>query len=285
MRPIAALALLCLAPAVRAQSVDHDIVYMKSGGAAFTMDAFRPAKPNGIAVVSIVSGGWFSDHTGINAGLAKPFNDAGITVFEVVHGSQPRYKIPEIEAQISRAIRYVRANATRFGISPNKIGVFGGSAGGHLSLMSAVTADVGKADANDPVDRVSSGPNAIVALFPPTDMVNFGTTGRTPFKEPKYLVFQGAFPVKPDASAEEMAAVAKSLSPIYGVKADFPPTLLIHGDKDDLVPLQQSQILDAKFAELGVSHKLIVVPGAGHGGPGFVERMGDVVGWFLEKLK
>ncbi len=279
MAPLALLLLL------RPQAVDHDLIYLKQGGAAFTMDAFRPAKPNGIAVVSIVSGGWFSDHTGINPGLAKPFTDAGITVFQVVHGAQPRYKIPEIEAQIGRAVRYVRANAAKYGVAPNKIGIFGGSAGGHLSLMSAVLGDDGKPDATDPVEKVSSKPNAIVAFFPPTDMVNFGSPGRMPFKEPKYLVFTGAFPVKPDATAAELTTVAKALSPIYGVTPSFPPTLLIHGDKDDLVPLEQSQKMDEALGKAGVDHKLIVVPGGGHGSPGFVERMGDVVAWFLTKLK
>lgn len=280
MAPVA-LFLLALAP----QSVDHDLIYLKQGGVAFTMDAFRPAKPNGIAVVSIVSGGWFSDHSGLNPELAKPFTDRGITVFEVVHGSQPRYKIPEIETQIGQAIRYVRANADRYGVSTTKIGVFGGSAGGHLSLMSFIKGDDGKPEDKNPINRVSSRPNAIVALFPPTDMVNFGAPGRMPFKEPKYLVFQGAFPVKPNATEDEMRVVAKDLSPIYGVQKGFPPTLLIHGDKDDLVPLEQSQKLDAALGQVGADHKLIVVPGAGHGGAGFVERMGDVVGWFLDKLK
>jgi len=258
---------------------------MKSGGAAFTMEAFRPAKPNGIAVIFLVSGGWASDHNNINPAAALPFLSQGITVFEVVHGTQPRYKIPEIEQQVARSIRFIRSNATRFGIEPNKIGIFGASSGGHLSLMSGVVADSGNPDAKDPIDRVSSKPNAIVAWMPPTDMINFGAPGRMPFKEQKYLVFQGAFPVKPDASLEEMSVVAKALSPIYGITPSFPPTLLMHGDKDDLVPVEQSQKLDAVFAEKGVDHKLIVIPGAGHGPAGFVERFGDVIEWFRTKMK
>lgn len=285
MRPTVALSLLLLAPALRAQSVDHDVIYMKSGGAAFTMDVFRPAKPTGIGVIFMVSGGWSSDHASINPLIATAFNAQGITVFEVVHGAQPRYKIPEIEAQVARSIRFIRTNATKFGIEPNKIGIFGASSGGHLSLMSGVVGDNGKPDATDPVEKASSRPNAIVAWMPPTDMINFGAPGRMPFKEQKYLVFQGAFPVKPDAPIEEMAAVAKALSPIYGITPSFPPTLLMHGDKDDLVPVEQSQKLDAVFAEKGVDHKLIIVPGAGHGPAGFVERFSDVIDWFKTKLK
>ena len=279
MPSVALLALVAL------QGVDHDLVYFKKGGAAFTMDAFRPARPNGIAVLSIVSGGWFSDHSGINAGLAKPFTDQGITVFEVVHGAQPRYKIPEIEEQIGRAVRYVRANAATYGVSPTKIGIFGGSAGGHLSLMSAVLGDAGNPGANDPVLRASSKPNAIVALFPPTDFANFGATGRMPFREPKFAIFSGAFPLKPDASPEEIGRLARTISPIYGVDASFPPTLLMHGDKDDLVPLEQSQRMDEALGKADVDHKLVVLPGEGHATAGFGKRIGDVVSWFLTKLK
>ena len=235
------------------QSVDHDLVYLHAGGAAFTMDAFRPAKPNGIGVIFVESGGWFSDHSMINAATAKPFTDAGITLFEVVHGAQPRYKIPEMEAQIGKAIGYVRGNAAKYGVSPAKIGIVGGSAGGHLSLMSAI------------VGPEAEHPNAIVAYYPPTDLVNFGSTGRMPFKEPGYVVFTGAFPVTPTTPVEQMTAVAKGLSPIYGVTKAFPPTLLIHGDKDTLVPLEQSQRMDAALASAGVDHKLVVVPGTGHG--------------------
>lgn len=266
------------------QSADHDLVYLKQGGAAFTMDAFRPAKPNGIGVVYVESGGWFSDHSMISETAAKPFTDRGITVFEVVHGAQPRYKIPEMEAMMSRAIRYVRFNAAKFGVNPSKIGIVGGSAGGHLSLMAAVLGDDGKPDARDPVDRVSSRPNAVVAYFPPTDFVNFGTPGRMPFREPKYLVFRGAFPVKPDATPREMNDVAKDLSPIYGVTKAFPPTLLIHGDKDDLVPVQQSQAMDAALAKAGVEHRLIVVPGTGHGGSTADGHIQEGVDWFLKEL-
>ena len=125
-------------------------VYDRAGGAAFTMDEFRPAKPNGMAVLFVVSGGWFSDHKDVNPLLAKPFNDRGITLFQVVPGSQPRYKIPEMEAMVSRAVRYVRANAVRLGVSPTRIGVTGMSSGGQLALMTGALANLGKPDAPDP---------------------------------------------------------------------------------------------------------------------------------------
>ena len=282
MLPSALLLLVLARP--QAQTVDHDLIYMKSGGAAFTMDAFRPEKPNGKAVVFVVSGGWVSTHQGITPILAAPFNAAGITVFEVVHGAQPRYKIPEIKGQISRAMRYVRANASNYGVDPKRIGIFGMSAGGHLSLMAAVQGDDGDPEAKDPVDRVSSRPNAIVAFFPPTDFLNFGGPDRMPLDQPMMVPFRGAFPIKPGATSEEAKPIAKEISPIYGVTRAFPPTLLVHGDKDPLVPLQQSQSMDAALAAAGVKHRLDVVPGGGHGGAAFLVKIPDVVAWFQTEL-
>ena len=114
---------------------ESDIIYRKKQGVALTMDVFRPAKPNGAAVLWMVSGGWVSSHEAINPAYAKPFTDAGYTFIQVVHGAAPRYKVDEIVEDMHRAVRFVRFNAKRFGIDPNRIGISGGSAGGHLSIM------------------------------------------------------------------------------------------------------------------------------------------------------
>ena len=123
-----------------AQNVERisDLIYAKHDGVALTMDVFKPEKPNGAAVVKIVSGGWNSNHKGISDG---GWPRSGYTTFVVVHGTQPRFHIDEIVADLQRAIRFVRANAEKYGVNPNKIGVTGSSAGGHLSLMLAVKAD------------------------------------------------------------------------------------------------------------------------------------------------
>ena len=109
-----------------------DVIYAKHDGVALTMDVFTPAKPNGAAVVKIISGGWNSNHNGIGDG---GWPKHGFTTFVVVHGTQPRFHIGEIVGDLQRSVRFIRANAAKFGIDPNKIGVTGGSAGGHLSLM------------------------------------------------------------------------------------------------------------------------------------------------------
>jgi acetyl esterase/lipase len=89
--------------------------------------------------VFVVSGGWFSAQNKID-GMAKRLNWVGLnkpgyTLFAVVHGSQPKYTIPEIREDMHRAVRFIRHNVKDYGIDPERIGIFGGSAGAHLSLM------------------------------------------------------------------------------------------------------------------------------------------------------
>lgn len=110
-------------------------------------------------------------------GSALPFLARGYTVFAAVHGSQPRFIIPEIEQDLHRATRWIRQNATRWNVNPDKFAVFGASAGGHLSLTLGTQGGPGPADAKDPVDRASSAVQA-VALLPPDRFLQLGRTGR-----------------------------------------------------------------------------------------------------------
>src|SRR5260221_4773981 len=114
----------------------EDVIYGRKFGTALTLDVFTPnARPNGAAVILAVSGGWFSAHEGINTGFFNEYLKRGYTVFAVVHGSQPKFTIPEVLDDMHRAVRYIRSRADDFKIDPDRIGITGGSAGGHLSLM------------------------------------------------------------------------------------------------------------------------------------------------------
>src|SRR6476646_5648278 len=130
------------------------------------MDIFQPSKPNGLVIVFMVSGGWFSAHESVNAAFYKPFLDHGYTVFAVVHGSQPKFSIPEIEQDIQRAIRFIRHNAAKYGIDSDHIGISGASAGGHLSLTMAVKGAKGDSAAKDPVEQESSEIQCVACFFP-----------------------------------------------------------------------------------------------------------------------
>jgi acetyl esterase/lipase len=276
---------LLVSAAAQAQERIRDVIYAKSGGAAFTMDVFKPKAPNGAAVIYLVSGGWFSSHESISPQMADGLNALGFTVFEVVHGSQPKYKIPEIAGQISRAVRFVRANASSYGVDPTRIGLTGASAGGHLSLLTAGKADGGDPNATDPVDREPNTVAAVVAYFPPTDFTNFGGKPMSEMLDgPEYTVFRPAFALSDRPTKEEYERVAKELSPINYITAKFPPTLLIHGDKDTLVPLQQSEIFRDALVKAGVVNELLIVKGGGHDAVTVGGGMLKFASWFSEKL-
>lgn len=268
------LLLLCsLATLASAQTRLQDVIYMKSGGAAFTMDVFKPANPNKAAVVFMVSGGWISDHSMLKSfmpGIEKAFADAGFTVFEVVHGAQPRYKVAEIVDQVRTAVRFVHAHAADYGIDTNRVGVSGVSSGGHLSLMIAGSPD-------SPV-------NAVAAIAPPTDLANWGKPGVFVTENPLLAVFVPALGFDPKGPRDKIEALLKQLSPITYVNPKYPPTLIVHGDADKVVPLQQAQAMDQALAKAGVEHRLDVIPGGGHDLKTFGPGLTKAVEWFKAKL-
>ena len=118
-RPLLALLALCFTVATAAAQDagfkrTEDVVYGRKFGTALTLDVFQPAKPNGCAVVYMVSGGWFSAKEAVNARNYAAFLDRGYTVFAVVHGSQPKFTIPEVTQDIHRAVRFIRTNAAKY---------------------------------------------------------------------------------------------------------------------------------------------------------------------------
>ncbi len=256
-----------------------DVVYGHKAGVALVMDVFKPEKPNGIAFIWIVSGGWVSDTRSMNPGLAKAFCDHGYTVFEVCHGSQPYFKLPDILKDVYRSVRFIRAGAAGFGIDPNKLAVSGGSAGGHLSLMIAAHGDDGDPNATDPIERASSKVQAVAAFYPPTDMGSWGAAGKIAVDQPILRVFWPAFGITDKTPRTEIEAMIPALSPLPAFTAAMPPTLFIHGDADALVPLQQSQIGYAKLQELKVPTQLIVRPGKGHGWGDVGPDIAAIIAW------
>ena len=293
----ATLPLLCLAIPLQAQNSDSimpDLVYGHKAGMALTLDVFRPASPNGASVLNMVSGGWVSrwrDPEQAQAGY-QALLDQGFTVFAIRHGSSPRFNVPEAYADVTRAVRYVRLHAPHFGLDAERIGVYGGSAGGHLSLMLGLNSDEGDPNAADEVLRHSSRVAAVVANYPPVDLRPRATPSeRFPATIPdQSLFFAGG--VVPGA-AERFVAIdvedeaGASVSPILFVTPDDPPTLLIHGDADALVDFNNSELMQAALMASGVETGLVVIEGAGHGfrTPEDRAQASDaLVGWFVEHL-
>jgi len=258
------------APA-RQPSVTTDVVYGHKDGLALTFDVHRPAQPNGAGVISIVSGGWQSSvEMGrlIAQGLYPPLNDKGFTVFAVRHGSSPRYPMSAIVADTRRAVRFIRQHAREYGVDPDRIGVFGSSAGGQLALLLGTTADSGDPSASDAVLRESSRVAAVVAYFPPTDLSRWGNTR--------------AFP----ATAALTEADAAQYSPIRFVSSGAAPSLIVHGDADAVVPMVEGETMYGALTKAGVPASFIRIEGAGHGFEGAdLERANAaMVRWFDRHL-
>ncbi len=262
----------------------EDVVYGRKFGVALTLDVIQPAKPNGFGIVSMISGGWYSNHDSINPKGYAPYLDRGFTVFAVCHGCQPKFIIPELTQDIHRAIRFIRHNAAKWGVNPDKLGITGGSAGGHLSLTMATQGGAGKADAKDPVDRESSAVQAVACFYPPTDFLNYGTPGEDAVGVGILANYKGAFGAESD-TAEGRQKLGRKVSPIYFITAQLPPTLIFHGDADKLVPIQQSESFVKRSTEAGATAKLIPKPGAAHGWGSQGQDMVIMADWFDEHLR
>ncbi len=266
------LAMMALPADAYAQSreIVPDVVYGHKDGMALTFDVFKPQSPNGAGVLYMVSGGWFSgwrDPAQAQRGYA-PFLDAGFTVFAVRHGSSPRYHVADAVDDVTLANRYIHAHAAEWGVDADRLGVTGGSAGGHLSLVLGNNGTDGDASADDPLLRVSNRMAAVVAYYPPVDVRGF----RGPSERFPALDF-------PEEDGER-------ISPILQVSADDPPTLLIHGTDDGTVPLSHSERVHAAFKEARVETELIIMEGAGHGfrGEQATQATAARVKWFVEHL-
>lgn len=262
---------------------EQDVIYLKTEGVALTFDVFTPEKPNGTAVIKIVSGGWKSSHERITDDYSKPYTDHGYTVFAIVHGSQPRYKVRDIMGYMHRAVRFIRYNADRWNIDPNRIGVTGASAGGHLSLILATKGGPGDPNAKDPVDRASSAVQAAAVFYPPTDYRNWAETGDMAVGVGKQARWQPAFGPESE-TAEGREALGHAMSSIYHISSSTAPVYIIHGDADPVVPLFQSESFGKIAKSKGVPFKLVVKKGAKHGWKNRIEDEPQFVAWFDQHL-
>ena len=272
-----------------------DVIYSRKFGTALTLDVFTPTqKRNGRGLIFVVSGGWTSFHEAINPGPIREFVNRGYTVFPVVHGSQPKFTIPEILDDLHRSVRYVRHHAAKYGIDPDRIGIYGGSAGGHLSLMQGTAGQPGNPEAVDPVDRHSSRVQAVACFYPPTDFLNYGKPGESALGEGVLVNFKAPFQFRElDAQRNTWVAVTEEqrireigrrISPVYHVSPDDAPALLIHGDADQLVPLQQSERIVAAYRDQKVPVELIIKPGQAHGWPKLNDDLVHFADWFDRHL-
>jgi acetyl esterase/lipase len=271
--------------------VERNVVFGMYSGLALLMDIYYPAKPNGYGVIFIHGSGWSADEVYDAKPLkdgdqtkiyGEPLLQAGYTVFAINHRAAPRFRYPAQVEDAQRAVRFVRFNAQRFGVNPERIGAVGGSSGGHLvSILGTLD---GKGDPLDKseVNRVSAKVQCVVARAAPSEMISLAGDGRRAI--PLYGI-----PLPQDKQSREYRQFIEG-SPVTHVTPDDPPFLLLHGDADKTVPFSQSEVFEAALRKEGVKVRLVSVPGGGHG-PRFdgaknpPDYIGEMIHWLDAHLR
>lgn len=262
-------------------TVEKNIMYCTPDGKPQKLDVFTPAniKDNTPLVIHVHGGSWVSgkksDYDMIDS--IESLATAGFVVASIDYRLAPTDKFPAQIQDVKCAIKYMRVNAAKYHVDPNKIGLLGESAGAHLASLAATTA--GKADF-EPLENagINESVLAVVDLFGPIDLQKYVDT--TPVVQSGVEQFVGDY--------------NKTLaSPINYVTAQTPPFLIIHGDQDNLVPFDQSQVLYDKLVSVGVNAKLVKVKNGWHGllpsgggeiSPSIDELKKETINFYIEKL-
>lgn len=206
------------------------------------------------AIIYVHGGGWYSGdkETGIGIYDIAPLVNSGYLVAAINYRLAPRYKFPAQIEDVKCAVRFLRANAVKYNIDPENIGAFGDSAGGHLVSLLGVTADNGLFEKCEINVQESDAVQAVVDLYGPSDLTT------------NFQVYNSLFLETIFNTTEPDADILKDGSPITYISSDSPPFLIIHGDKDDVVSLQQSQVLFERLTSVGVTASLLIVKNSGH---------------------
>ena len=263
-------------------TVIHDVVYGHKDGLAMTYDVINPApnvKSNGAAVIFVISGGWksrwfpaerFLDPTRERTAIIRELLDDGYHIVVLRHGSSPKYNVLDAAEDVKAAIRHLHKNSRDMGIDPERMGVFGFSAGGHLSLilgtmggnetpnwLNKVRAKRREATdkAESPSDYEVTAPvAAVVAWFAPCDLQTVaGPSLRFP-----------ALDIDPNRAEE--------VSPALHVDTGDAPTMLFHGTQDIVCPVVSSRFMHGALTSAEVPTEIKIYEGQGHGFNGDPER-------------
>ena len=259
------------------------VAYGQRHGHELSYDVVRPENPNGLGVLLMVSGGWKSGTNSFRPWMTAPLLRRGYTVLAVYHVSQPEATVAEIFEDVSRAVRHIRHHARDHGIDTKRLGVTGGSAGGHLSLLLATRGGPGPANTPDPVDRESCAVQAVAIFYPVTDLLNLGDSTENLRDGGPPKSFVKAFRPQPSGPTN-WVDIGKPLSPLFHLHPQTPPTLIYHGDADTLVPLDQSQRYQARAREIGRTVELVVHPGGKHGWLTMLWDIHHFADWFDQHL-
>ena len=265
-----------------------NVAYAKVGDTRLMMAIYRPKQFKGkLPLVVWIYGGawrnfWTNDPRSLPGGNGVGVLVAhGYAVASISHRLAPQAVFPAQIEDCKAAIRFLRANAAKYALKADRIGVWGGSSGGHLAALVGTSGGVkdleGKVGGNL---GVSSRVQCVADFSGPTDLVKldaFCSHHYAPGRSPPVTLLGG-----PLAEHKDMAIKA---NPITYVTKDAPPFLIAHGDKDNLVPISQSELLVEALKKAGVDVTFEVIKGGGHGGgtPAQQQRNNDLVLSFFDK--
>ena len=248
-------------------TVKEDIAYGEGGDTELKLDLALPAGEGPFpAIVFIHGGGWHAGNRHVYDQQTKEAAKRGYVAATITYrlmdvgenGEEQTSAEPNFPAQIhdaKAAIRWLRANADIYHVDPDRIGVTGASAGGHLSLLLGLTdAEAGLEGEGGNPDE-SSRVQAVVNFFGPTEMASCYEKSSVAWM---LRLFMGG-------TSDEVPATFEKASPITYVSSDDPPVLTLHGDQDKLVPVAQAKKLDEAMEKAAVPHMLVVLEGQGHG--------------------
>jgi acetyl esterase/lipase len=229
----------------------QDVTYGTAGGHPLLLDVYQPAEPSsGLrpAVILIHGGAWTSFDKTTMRGMGTFLARSGFVAFSVdyrlMHGAENRWPVQLDDVQ--RAVRWIRANAAKYGVDPDHIGAFGHSAGAQLAAL------LGMEEAHETSDpalaKYSSKVQAVVDVSGPTDFTTHGDSDGDGFLS---AFFGGDYAHHP--------TVWQDASPVFHVSRNVSPFLILHGTHDESVPMAQAQELADKLKQAGVPVKFVTV--------------------------
>ncbi len=256
--------------------VERNVEFGRAEGRALLLDLYLPpGATNGGAVPVIVwihGGGW-QKGAKENVGPAAGFAARGFAVASVGYRLSGEAVFPAQIEDCKNAVRWLRANAARYGMDGRRVAAWGSSAGGHLAALLGTSGGVAALETGGEPVRVQ----AVVDYYGPADFRPQTLSGRAGDSGGPVARLLGG----PVADRTEQAALA---SPLTHISGDDPQFFIVHGDQDRVVPLIQSTRLMEALSAAGVRAELRVLPGAGHGGPAFSEpRLLDEIEAFLRE--
>jgi acetyl esterase/lipase len=248
---------------------EKDLLFAKVGGKELRLDLFLPARSDApVPVVVWIFGGAFRENNRLRQeGGAAWLATHGYAVAAIEHRVSSEALFPAQIQDCKAAVRWLRANATKCRLDPSRIGAWGESSGGHLASMLGVSAGVKEFEGNAGNAGESSKVLAVVDFFGPTDFLQMdraalpGGMKHDPADSPESLVIGGSIQENPEK--------VRRANPITYVTKDCPPFLIVHGDRDLLVPCNQSELLFEALQKAHVEAAFYKIVSAGHGGPAF----------------